>query len=87
MSKLYVAYPVADENRQENGRNAALVVAADSAAALAALKSGKLDGSTDDAKLDQWALSEIAGTAGSLPNGGAVLWLEGLSNYGAHRAL
>jgi hypothetical protein len=86
MAKLYVAYPVAPENKQENGRNAALVVAADSTAALAALKLGKLDGSTNDSKLDRWAFSEIADPAGALPHGGAVLWLDGLSNFGAHRA-
>ncbi len=87
MAKLYVAYPVADENRMENGRNAALVAADDSTAALAALKAGKLDGSTSDSKLDRWAFSEVAATAGSLPNGGNVLWMDGLSNFGAHRAL
>ena len=87
MAKLYVAYPVLEETRQENGRNAALVTAVDSTAALAALKAGKLDGSTDDSKLDRWAFSEIAATAGELPNGGTVLWLDGLSNHGAHRAL
>lgn len=87
MAKLYIAYPVAAENLQENKRNAALVAAADSTAALAALKAGKLDGSTSDSKLDSWVFSEVAGTAGSLPNGGTVLWLDGLSNYGAHRAL
>lgn len=87
MAKLYVAYPIAEESRMENNRNAALVAAADSTAALAALKAGKLDGSTADAKLDAWVFSEVAGTAGSLPNGGTVLWLDGLSNYGAHRAL
>jgi hypothetical protein len=87
MTKLYVAYPVAEETRQENGRNAALVTAADSTAALAALKAGKLDGSTDDNKLDRWTFSEIAASAGELPNGGTVLWLDGLSNHGSHRAL
>lgn len=86
MAKLYLSYPVAPENKQENSRNGALVIAADSAAALAALKLNKLDGSTDNAKLDRWVFSEIADPAGALPNGDSVMWLEGLSNFGAHRA-
>ena len=87
MAKLYIVYPVAAENRMENKRNAAIVAAADSTTALAALKAGKLDGSTSDSRLDQWVFSEIAATAGTLPNGSSIMWLEGLSNFGAHRAL
>jgi hypothetical protein len=87
MAKLYIGYPTAENQRQENQRNAVLVDAADAAAAKAAAIAAKIDGSTNDSKVNAWTFAEIAGTAGSLPNGGTVLWLEGLSNYGAHRAL
>ena len=83
MAKLLIGYPATAELRQENGLNAVLVDAADATAAKAAAIAAKPNGSTDDAKINAWTFAEIAGTAGTLPGGVTVLWLDGARGVGA----
>lgn len=86
MSNLYLAYSVSEETRMENGYNAALIVADDTTAAKVTAKAGKPNGSTTDSKLDLWAYSVVSASAGSLPNGQAVMWLDGVRGFGGSRA-
>ena len=87
MSKLFVAYPSAENLKMENGYNAVLAIGADAAAALAAADAAKPNGSTDSNKLASWTFWEIAGTAGNLPNGAGVMWLDGVRGFGGSRAV
>ena len=84
MAKLYIGYATAHNQKQENGLNAVLVDAASAAAAKTAAIAAKPNGSTDDAKVNGWTYSEIAATAGTLPNGAAVLWLAGAFGTGVN---
>ncbi len=86
MAKLYIGYAGSPELKQENHLNAVLVDAASSAAAKTAAIAAKVNGSTSDEKLNAWTYAEIAATAGTLPNGAAVMWLEGAFGIGAGRS-
>lgn len=88
MSKLFIGYAPASnpETRQANGWNAVLVDAASAAAAKTAAIAAKPDGSTSDDNVNAWTFAEIAGTAGTLPNGSTVLWLGDVRGLGTRSA-
>lgn len=86
MSNLYLAQAGSEHLRVANGWNAALVVAADVAGAKTALKAAKVTGDHLDSVLDAFTYSEISASAGMLPNGNSVLWLQGAKGFASGKA-
>ncbi len=86
MSNLYLAQAGSEHLRVANGWNAALVVAADVAGAKTALKAAKVTGDHLDSVLDAFTYSEISASAGTLPNGSSVLWLQGAKGFASGKA-